>query len=151
MFRFDALAIVATLVVASNVSLAQDREHQSHHPGPNAPAATPDATAGGSSAMAGRASMDEHMKAMRAMREKMAGAKSPAEREALMAEHMKLMREGMSMIGGMSMMGGMASGKAPADVAARQEMMEKRMDMMESMMQMMVDRMSSSSPAAQGR
>ena len=36
---------------------------------------------------------------------------------------------------------------APMDMAARQQMMEKRMEMMQSMMQMMMDRMGA--PTAQ--
>ncbi|MCY1552249.1 hypothetical protein D9M68_886320 [compost metagenome] len=92
------------------------------------------------------AAMDQHMKAMQAMHEKMAAAKTPEERQALMAEHMILMKGGMAMMksmdGGMPGMGGMQGGKGMGgDMAARQEMMEKRMDMMESMMQMMMDRM----------
>jgi uncharacterized Rmd1/YagE family protein len=47
-------------------------------------------------------------------------------------------------MGGMGS-GGMAGmqGKSPmaGDIAARQQMMEKRMEMMQSMMQMMMDRM----------
>ena len=81
--------------------------------------------------------MDQHMKAMQAMHDKMAAAKTPEERQALMAEHMKLMQEGMSMMkqmGGMSSMTGMSSDKTKkAGMPNRQQMMEKRMDMMESM------------------
>ncbi|MER1941856.1 hypothetical protein ABS755_14265 [Castellaniella sp. FW104-16D08] len=90
------------------------------------------------------------MKAMQRMHDEMLAAKTPEERSALMAKQMKLMQSGMNMMssmGGMSMMGsgmGMgadaATGK-PADMAARQAMMEQRMDMMQSMMQMMTDRL----------
>lgn len=90
--------------------------------------------------MAGMARMDEHMKAMQAMHEKMAAAGTPEARQALMAEHMKLMRDGMGMM--KTMGGGMQAGKGMSgSMAERQQMMEKRMDMMESMMQMMMDRM----------
>lgn len=90
------------------------------------------------------AGMDQHMKAMQVMHEKMAAAKTPAERQALMVEHMKLMQDGMAM---MKSMGAMQGGKGmDADMGARQQMMEKRMDMMESMMQMMMDRMPSGTP-----
>ena len=97
--------------------------------------------------------MDEHMKAMREMHDKMMRATTPSERNALMAEQMKLMQDGMGMMGGMGQkgMGGMGSmggmggmqGQAamPGDMAARYQMMEKRMEMMQSMMQMMMDRM----------
>jgi hypothetical protein len=102
------------------------------------------------------AQMDTHMKMMRETHDKMMQAKSPEERNALMATNMKQMQDGMAMMGGlgsgaMPMMGvvgsgGMAGmqGKSPmaGDMAARQQMMEKRMEMMQSMMQMMMmDRM----------
>ena len=92
----------------------------------------------------------DQMKAMQQMHEQMVAAKTPDERNALMAEHMKLMQSGMNMMGGMGGMGGMGAGAAngkPADMAARQGMLEQRMDMMQSMMQMMMDRMPST-PAA---
>ena len=98
------------------------------------------------------AMMEAHMKAMCEMREKMSRAGTPEERQALMAEHMKLMHEGMAKMGGMGMgmgmgMGGMrgaapaGAASAPTDIAARQDMLEKRIDMMQSMMQLMLDRM----------
>jgi hypothetical protein len=83
--------------------------------------------------MSGRmAMMDEHMKAMHAMHDKLAKTRTPEERKALMNEHAKLMRDGMAM---MDAMGG-----PQGDMAVRQQMMEKRMDMMQSMMEMMMDR-----------
>ena len=121
-------------------------EHKDHHPaeGQSAIVATQKASAG--SKEAGRiAAMDQHIKAMQAMHEKMVSAKTPEERQALMADHMKLMRDGMGMMKdmhGMSKMGGMQGGKGMSgNMAERQQMMEKRMEMMESMMQMMMDRM----------
>ena len=91
------------------------------------------------------ARMEQHMKAMREMHEKMTKARTPKEREALMAEHMKLMQEGMALMDGMKGMGATASqgGAAPsaATPAARMQALEQRMDMMQSMMQMMMDRM----------
>jgi len=96
--------------------------------------------------------MDQRMKDMQAMHEKMMSAKTPEERQALMSEHMKMMQDGMAMMkqmGGMSRMGGMQGGKGMGGMTDRQQMMEKRMDMMESMMQMMMDRMQSPmAPAA---
>lgn len=114
--------------------------HAAHHPGASAPAP------GQGMPMA---RMDEHMKAMRTMHDRMAGAKTPEERSALMAEHHKLMQEGMAMMGGMGPgasggMGGMMGpgpGPMASDPAARQQWMEKRMEMMQSMMQMMMDRL----------
>lgn len=94
------------------------------------------------------AAMDQQMKAMRAMHDKMTAAKTPEQRQGLMAEHMKLMHDGAGMMGGGMMGGGMAGmghmhgGTGMQGSAAdRQKMTEKRMEMMESMMQMMIDRM----------
>ena len=69
-------------------------EHNAHHPaGAAAPAPsmqTPSAQAPSGSPLpmgpGNMRAMDEHMKAMQAMHEKMAAAKTPEERQALMAE-----------------------------------------------------------------
>lgn len=74
--------------------------------------------------------MDEQMKTMRAMHEKMMSAKTPEERRKLMADHMKAMQDGMNMMKGM-----------PTDMAKQDQMMARRMDMMQMMMEMMMDRM----------
>ena len=90
------------------------------------------------------AHMDEHMKAMREMHEKMERARTPEEKSALMAEHMKLMQDGMAMMDGMgpAAKDGMKDkGPMSGDMAMRGQTMEKRMEMMQSMMQMMMDRM----------
>jgi hypothetical protein len=102
------------------------------------------------------AAMQERMKNMREMRDKMMNAKTPEERQALMAENMKAMHAGMETMKGMGGMGGMdgmgamggaagAGGPAPrggpADLHRRQQMMEGRMDMMQTMMEMMMQRM----------
>jgi hypothetical protein len=96
------------------------------------------------------AAMDDKMKAMREMHEKMMGAKSPEERNGMMGEHMKMMQDGMAamnMMGSGAMGGGMGMGGMPAKrpmpqaMEERQQMMEKRMDMMQSMMQLMMDRL----------
>ncbi|WP_374257807.1 hypothetical protein [Aquabacterium sp.] len=111
-------------------------DHQAHHPAGATSVAGPvkkaPATAMGTDKMA---AMDQHMKSMQAMHEKMMSSPTPEARQALMAEHMKMMQEGMTM---MKQMGGKGM---KGDMASRQQMMEKRMDMMESMMQMMMDRM----------
>lgn len=133
--------------------------------------------------------MDNQMRAMRDIHEKMMRATSTEERKKLMAEHMKVMQSGMSMMNDMPMManhsdgntshehtgmmvdmkGGMKDGlnsdmkdtmkcdmkgemksccmkdsmkcDMDAGMAAKHQMMEKRMQMMETMMQMMMDRM----------
>lgn len=124
-------------------------EHKAHHPADaSAPAAAVKSTAKSTSAKPQSAAimtnMDQHMKAMQSMHEKMMGAKTPEERQALMAEHMKLMQDSMSMMQDMHGQGGMSG-----DMANRQQLMEKRMDMMESMMQMMMDCMPADANRAQ--
>ncbi|MDO9312962.1 MAG: hypothetical protein Q7T97_00260 [Burkholderiaceae bacterium] len=135
--------------VAAAFSLSCQAQAQPDHSAHRAGAA---ASASADGAATGR--MDEHMKRMREMHEKMTQAKTPEERSALMSEHMKLMQDGMAMMGGRGAGGmpchGGKPGKGPMheDMAAHHEMMEKRMEMMQSMMQMMLDRMSAA-PAKQ--
>jgi len=97
--------------------------------------------------------MDDRMKSMQAMRDKMMYARTPAERQALMDEHMKAMHEGMAMMKGMKGMGnmqgmqgmqgmsGMKDMPMMKDMAKHHQMMEKRMEMMQTMMEMMMQRM----------
>lgn len=80
------------------------------------------------------AMMDDQMKNMRAMHEKVMRARTPEERRGLMQEHMKSMRQGMGMMEGMSSVRCMDQSEAQCH-----QMMEKRMEMMQSMMQMMMD------------
>lgn len=100
-------------------------EHKDHHPAVSTPPAAAQKTVPadpmGAGQMAGMSKMDEHMKAMQAMHEKMAAAKTPEERQALMAEHMKLMQDCMSM------MKQMGCGMQGMD--DHQQMMEKSMEM----------------------
>jgi hypothetical protein len=156
---FFSIAALTTATLAMSAGAASDELNDSHHPAATgaiqiAQAATgsPGMGMGGTGGMGAMATAPGHadqMKAMQQMHEKMLAAKTPAERNALMAEHMTLMQNGMNMmggIGGMAGMGGMGASAAPgkpADMAARQGMMEQRMDMMQSMMQMMMDRMQS--------
>lgn len=116
----------ATPSASPQIAKGNADEHASHHP------------AGAASAPAPAAPMQDRMKAMREMHDKMANAKTPEERQALMADHMKAMQGGMQMMKGM---GGMGAKGAPSDLAQRQRMMEGRMDMMQMMMDMMMQRM----------
>lgn len=144
--------LVGICIASASLSvMAQTaEEHKAHQPAGSAPPASTQmkvvAKPTGAGQMAGMAKMDEHMKAMQAMHEKMMAAKTPQERQALMGEHMKLMQDGMGMMqqmgAGMQGMGGMQGGKGmPDNMAERHQLMEKRMEMMESMMQMMMDRL----------
>lgn len=127
------LSLVAiAFIVSASALAAQHDQHQAHHP---AGAASASASKSKPGMGPGSAAMQDQMKAMQAMHEKMMAAKTPEERNALMAEHMKTMQEGMSM------MQGMQGDGMKMDPTTRQRMMEMRMDMMQSMMQMMMDRM----------
>ena len=148
MKRAHSLALVLALsAIGAPAWAAADSQHDAHHPAGTAKAAPgksgPDMTR-----------MDTQMKVMREMHDKMMAAKTPGERNALMADHLKTMQESMRMMnatfpsgmGGMQgdKMGGMKEdmkGGLKGGMAARHQMMEKRMDMMQSMMQMMSDRL----------
>lgn len=117
---------------------------EAHHPKTAASAAKeePKAVPGNIAAKEPMTKMDDKMKAMGEMHEKMMNAKTPEERRALMAEHRKSMQGGMSTMGCMDGAGkNSMKGGQHADMATRHRMMEKRMDMMEAMMQMMMDRL----------
>ncbi|WP_291212545.1 hypothetical protein [Hydrogenophaga sp.] len=129
--------------VAGPASTAGGGAHADHHP------ATAAAPAPSTPAPAAPAAMDERMKNMQAMRDKMMNAKTPAERQALMDEHMKSMHEGMAMMKGMQGMGnmqvkpGMAGMKdmPMKDMAKHHQAMAMHMEMMQTMMEMMMQRM----------
>ncbi len=84
--------------------------------------------------------MDEHMKKMQALHDKMMSSATPEERQNAMEEARKEMREGMAMMkpmmqGGEMMGGGMMGQKdKSADSKDQMQMMGKRMDMMQMMM-----------------
>lgn len=138
-----ALAAVATALCLAGPAARAAADHSSHHP---AASASAPGDAQGAAEEASR--MDEHMKHMREMHEKMMNAKTPEERSALRAEHMKAMQDGMAMMGGAGAGGGMqchgakqGKGAMHDNMAAHHEAIEKRLDMMQSMMQMMLDRL----------
>jgi hypothetical protein len=114
--------------------LAQDKDadHKAHHPSASASASVMAKTAPAGD-KAGMAKMDDKMKMMQEMHQKMMAAKTTEEKQAMMAEHMKAMKEGMGMMADMK--------KQPMSAADKQKAMEKRMEMMETMMHMMMDRM----------
>ncbi len=104
---------------------------------------SPDAPAAGNMPMAmggpdaQMARMDEQMKVMQAMHDKMMAAKTPEERNALMAEHMKVMQDSMAMMGELGM-GGMRDMQGKGPMKGDRGVWHQ---MMQSMMQMMMDRM----------
>ena len=138
------LALVSACASTGAPNTVKADEHAGHHP--DATAAAP--------AMA-RPAMQDRMKAMREMHDKMMNAKTPAERQALMADHMKSMQDGMEMMKGLGGMGGMGGMRAmgsmggamgdgkgmPAEMSKRHQMMEGRMEMMQMMREMMMQRL----------
>lgn len=104
--------------------------------------------AGGVAAPHAMARMDEQMKTMLTMHDRMMKAKTPEERSKMMAEHMKAMQGGMEMMKGMGGdMGGMQGMHATAgDMATHHKMMAKHMEMMQAMMGMMHEHMMASMP-----
>jgi hypothetical protein len=127
-----ALAMAAT---AAQAWATGNDQPDPHHPAESAPAPKAAPIAGKSNPALSR--MDEQMKTLQEMHDKMMAAKTPEERNALMAEQMKTMQDGMTMMSGTAGM--------PGDAATRMQMMEKRMEMMQSMMQMMMDRLPAAS------
>lgn len=121
MHSLRTLAVGAATASFVLVGCAQTPvDHDAHHPDA-VPAAVTGMPAGGGpgAAMSG---MDEQIKSMQAMHERMAQAKTPEQRSALMAEHTAVMQQSMAMMGGAGaagmmggagncgMMGGAASG-----------------------------------------
>ena len=107
--RILAATTVATAVI-SGIAFAQtpkaEEDHSAHHPAGSTAAANSSTPSAAPSPEA----INQQMKAMQDMHQKMQAAKSPAERAKLMDEHMKLMQSGMAMMG---RMGGGPGGSAP--------------------------------------
>ncbi|MEO8752806.1 MAG: hypothetical protein ABI624_09005 [Casimicrobiaceae bacterium] len=134
MNRLLAFAFGTALSFAASAGFAQDAK---------APGAS--GKAAGASSMPMMAQMDEHMKKMQGLHDRMTSAPTPEERQKIMDEARKEMQESMGMMkpmmqGGAMMSGGMMGEKGKSgDAQAQMQMMGKRMDMMQMMMQMMMD------------
>lgn len=138
-----AIAVGAVVLLASGMPLAQDVKGPAANPGAAA------AQSGARMAMGGpMGQMDEHMKKMQALHDKMMSAGTPEERQKVMDEQRKEMQAGMAimnqMIPGGGMMGNMGDGMMGqkgkrTDATSQMHMMQKRMDMMQMMMQTMMD------------
>jgi len=143
MKRSLAVVVGTAVLLAAGMPLAQDAKAPASNPGATA------AQSGSSMPMGGpMGQMDEHMKKMQALHDKMTSAATPEERQKVMDEQRKEMQSGMAMMnqmmpgGGMmgNMGGGMMGQKGkPADATPQMQMMQKRMDMMQMMMQSMMD------------
>lgn len=143
MKRSVAIAIGTVLAFAAGAPLAQDAK---------APASTSSATATQPRSPANTSSqmgqMEEHMKKMQTLHDRMMNATTPEERQKVMDEQRKEMQGSMAMMGqmmhGSGTTGAMGTGMMgqqgkPADTGAQLQMMQKRMDMMQMMMQTMMD------------
>jgi hypothetical protein len=131
MKRLLAVGLGAAMLFAGAVALSQDAKT----PGASGKVAT------APSSMPTMAQMDEHMKKMQALHEKMMGAATPEERQKAMEDARQEMQESMAMMepmmqgGGMMsggmMGGGMMGGKGKSgDAQAQRQMMLDPQDMM---------------------
>ena len=134
MKRIIAFGLGAAMLLGSMVAIAQDAKM---------PAASGKAAAAAS--MPSMAQMDEHIKKMQALHDRMMVATAPEERQKAMEDARREMQESMTMMKPMMQSGGMIGnammaqkGKS-ADTGAQTQMLSRRMDMMQMMMQMMMD------------
>ncbi len=133
MTKLLMLAVAVTALLLGGSSLAQDTKSPQ-------PKAAPSAAATDTNPQ-----MDEQMRKMQSMHDKMMNAKTPEERRKLMDEHRRTMQDSMGMMnqmmhgGGMMGSGMMGQKGASGDTNAQLQTMQKRMDMMQMMMQMMMD------------
>ena len=142
MKKFCALAVGTALLLRVGMPLAQE-------------AMAPASTAGAATAPSGMpmmagpmGQMDEHMKTMQALHERMMNAPTSEERQKVMADQRREMQAGMGMMNQMMhggrMMGGMSGGMTgqkgkAAGMTQQMQMMQMRIDMMQMMMQAMMD------------
>ena len=136
--KFSLLPLGLIVALTGAQAWAANESQDPHHPAGTVSAPTAKKPMSGKSDAA-MARMDEQMKSMQAMHNKMMAAKSPEERDALMAEQMKAMQDGMAMMNGVGIDG---PAGMKGDMTGHHQMMEKRMEMMQSMMQTMMDRLS---------
>lgn len=87
--------------------------------------------------MQGASAMQENMKRMQDLMEKLKASKNPAERQGLLDEHSKALHEQMRMMQGTGMGGGQA-GMMGSDMMKNHQGMMARMEMMELMMSQMM-------------
>jgi len=145
MKRLLAFGLGAALLFTGAIAMAQDIK--------------PPSTSGKTAAaptMSLMAQMDEHMKKMQALHDRMMSAATPEARQKAMEEARKEMQESMAIMKPMMHSGGMVGGgmmgqKSNAgDAQAQMQMMGKRMDMMQMMMQMMMDQQGMMAPPKPG-
>lgn len=152
MNQWLAYGIAASLLLSGNLSIAADEHHQPAPGGKAAAAPYNPSTATPSQSTLAMMQMDDHMKRMQVLHDRMMNARIPEERQKALVEARKEMQEGMAMMKPMMqdqrMMGGgmMAQKGKPADANTQLQTMSKRIDMMQMMMQMMMDQQAMTMP-----
>ena len=143
MKRSFTIAVGAAALLAAGTPLAQDAKAPASKPGAATRPSGPSMSMGSQMVQ-----MDEHMRKMPALHDKLMDATTPEERQKAMEEQRREMQSGMAMMNQMmpggAMPGDMGGGRMgpqgePADANAKMQMMQKRMDMMQMMMQTMLD------------
>ena len=166
MKNVQLLVLAVCIVLTAPMAFAQTKvdEHEAHHP--DKKIAAPAATQKDSEGPAGAAAMQpmqQNMKTMHEVMEKIQSSSDPAEKAELLKQHLQAMHDQMKMMLGMSggmMMGmtqgGMGSeakkrtngtamscgkkGMKPGDMMMKcHQMMQARMDMMQDMMGQMLE------------
>lgn len=124
------IAISASLILSSAFTFASPhdvaQDHNKHHPATTAqqqPAK--DVSSAASNTMPATGDIEEDLKKMNAVMEKIHQEKSPDARRMLMQEHMTMMQEGMKCMGNMPM----ASGGMD-DMQQHMKVMHQMMDQM---------------------
>jgi hypothetical protein len=148
MNRLPMFGFAVAMLFTSAVALAQDAKA----PGTSGKAAAAPSTLT-------MAQMDERMRKMQSLHERMMGGTTiPEERQKTMEDARKEMQESMAIMkpmmmqDGENMGGGMMAqqAKAAADSSAQMQTMRMRTDMMQLMMQMMMDQLEMMAPAKPG-
>jgi hypothetical protein len=152
MNRWLTYGLAASLLLSGNSSIAADEHHEPASEGKAATAPSTRSPALSTQPGASMMQMDDHMKKMQTLHDRMMNAASPEERQNVMQEARKEMQDSMAMMkprtNGEAMRGsGMMPQKGKAAAGDAQiQMLEKRVDMMQMMMQMMMDQQGMTAP-----
>ena len=152
MNQWPTYGLAASLLLFGTSSIAADEHHPPASKGKAATAPSARSPAPVSPSGASMMQMDDQMKKMQALHDRMMNAASPEERQNVMQEARKEMQDSMAMMkpmmhGGAMMGNGMMAQKGkPAAGNAQTQMLDKRVDMMQMMMQMMMDQQAMTVP-----
>lgn len=162
------LTLIALTVLTSSVIGTSLRADEAHHPDTGPQSATPGAMTQGQGMM-DLDRMQERMKSMQQLMERIHKTDDPAARWKLMHEHMQEMQQTMSDMRGMMMGPGMMQGGPGGKMGPgmmgggammgngqgtpmedRQKLMEQRLDLMQQMMEQMTEQMAVQQGAMKG-